>query len=63
MMSGSILDKKEVAALLGVSPRTIDKWVAQRKIPYLQITQRTIRFEEQAVRESLNRHCLVKEVQ
>lgn len=32
-----ILDKKETAKLLGITTRTIDRMVADRKIPFLRI--------------------------
>ena len=32
-----LLDTAEVAALLGVSRRTVEKWVGQKRIPYVKL--------------------------
>ena len=39
-----LLNRKEVATLLGVSIRTIDRLVTSRKLSYIKICPRTIRF-------------------
>jgi predicted DNA-binding transcriptional regulator AlpA len=49
-----LLKKKPLAALLGVSSRTIDKWVAQRIIPYLATSPRMHLFDVDAVRAALH---------
>jgi len=48
-----LLKKKPLAALLGVSSRTIDNWVAQRIIPYLATSPRMHLFDVDAVRAAL----------
>jgi excisionase family DNA binding protein len=32
-----LLDSSEVAAMLGVSRRTLEKWVQQKKIPHVKL--------------------------
>jgi hypothetical protein len=49
-----LLKKKPLAALLGVSGRTIDTWVAQRIIPYLATSPRMHLFDVEAVRSALH---------
>lgn len=49
------LKKKPLAALLGVSSRTIDNWVAQRMIPYLATSPRMHLFDVEAVKEALQK--------
>jgi excisionase family DNA binding protein len=50
----ALLTSLEVAEMLGVNPKTIDKMARQRRIPYVAITQgrRTIRrFDPQSIAE------------
>jgi predicted DNA-binding transcriptional regulator AlpA len=56
-----LLKKKPLAALLGVSSRTIDKWVAQRMIPYLATSPRMHLFDVEAVRAALQKRFGVEE--
>jgi len=56
-----LLTKQELATALGVSPRTIDNWMAQRRIPFIRITSRLIRFDLNRVKEALARYE-IKEV-
>jgi phage terminase Nu1 subunit (DNA packaging protein) len=44
-----LLKKKEIAAILGVSPRTIDNWVMRRTIPYIAASPRLHLFDAEAV--------------
>lgn len=48
-----LLKKKPLALLLGVSSRTIDKWVAQRAIPYIAASPRMHLFELESVKQAL----------
>jgi phage terminase Nu1 subunit (DNA packaging protein) len=48
-----LIKKKQLAALLGVSPRTVDNWVQQRLIPHLAINDRLHLFDPAAVRAAL----------
>ena len=50
---GRLFKKKELAALLCVSPRTIDNWVQRRVIPYLSINDRLHLFDPVAVKAAL----------
>lgn len=43
-VAGDILDDAALAALLGVTPRTIRLWRDRRKLPFLRITPRVVRF-------------------
>lgn len=56
-----LLKKKEIAALLGVSPRTIDNWVAARTIPYIAPSPRLHLFDPEAVQRALVSKFGVKE--
>jgi hypothetical protein len=49
----TLLKKKPLALLLGVSSRTIDAWVAQRLIPYLAPSSRLHLFDPVAVMSAL----------
>ena len=48
-----LLKKKEIAALLGVSPRTIDNWVSDRVIPFIAPSPRLHLFDAEAVRQAI----------
>jgi predicted DNA-binding transcriptional regulator AlpA len=46
-----LVRKRELAKALGVSPRTIDDWVARRIIPYLAMSSRLHLFDPVQVRQ------------
>jgi excisionase family DNA binding protein len=49
-----LITRLDVANLASVSPRTIDRWVKGRKIPYIKVG-RTLRFRWAAVEAALVR--------
>lgn len=49
-----LLSKKEVAARLRISPRTLDLWMRKKRIPFLKIGK-TVRFRFPDVLEKLSR--------
>ena len=56
-----LLKKKEIAALLGVSPRTIDNWVGSRTIPFIAPSPRLHLFDAEAVVKVVKRKFEVLE--
>jgi excisionase family DNA binding protein len=48
-----LLSKREVAARLRISPRTLDLWMRKKRLPFLKIGK-TVRFRMSAVMEKLN---------
>ena len=56
-----LLTKRELAALLSVSERTIENWLAEKRIPRLRLSARLTRFSLPKVEAALNRYE-VKEV-
>jgi excisionase family DNA binding protein len=50
----ALITRHDVARLASVSPRTIDRWVDERRIPAIKIG-RTIRFRWPAVETALMR--------
>jgi len=56
-----LLSKRELAAVLNVSERTLDNWLAQKKIPRLRLSARLTRFSLPRVEAALARYE-VKEV-
>jgi excisionase family DNA binding protein len=50
-----LLTKGKLAQALSVSPRTIEKWVAARRVPVMRFGRRCVRFDLAEVREALNR--------
>ena len=51
-----LLSKKELAATLGVSPRLIDQYQAAKRIPYLKLSERFVRFSLPKVLAALDRY-------
>ena len=39
-----LLDKREAAAYLGLSPRAVDYYIQKRLLPYYKIGGKTVRF-------------------
>jgi len=60
-LPAGLLSKKEVAAVLNVSPRTVDNWMVQRLIPFIRLSARLIRFDLERVKAALARYE-IKEV-
>ena len=50
--------KLDIAKRYGVSPRTVDRWIAERKIPFLKFGHRTLRFRWSDVEKSLDRFVI-----
>jgi hypothetical protein len=55
------LSKQELALTVGVCPRTIDNLMAQRKIPFIRLSARLIKFNLERVKDALARYE-IKEV-
>ena len=51
-----LLSKRELAAVLGVSTRTIENWLAQKRIPQLRLSARLTRFSLPRVEAALSRY-------
>jgi len=52
------LDKQAAAALLGISPRSLDIWMSRGLVPYLKIG-RTVRFVPADLHEHLTTRCRI----
>jgi len=53
---------KDAAALLGISPRTLERYVAEAQIPYIRLPRRgersPIRFSRSQLRKWLDQHTV-----
>jgi excisionase family DNA binding protein len=56
-----LLTKRELATVLNVSERTIENWLAQKRIPRLRLSNRLTRFNLPKVEAALARYE-VKEI-
>lgn len=56
-----LVKKRELAARLGVSPRTVDSWLQRRLIPVVKLSPRLSLFELDAVKAALDRRFGVRE--
>jgi excisionase family DNA binding protein len=52
------MTKAELAEYLGVSPRTVDNYVSGRKIPFIKLGSRLIRFRLADVDRALKRYTV-----
>jgi excisionase family DNA binding protein len=53
--------RADIARRYGVSLRTLDRWVAERRIPHIRLGKRCVRFRWEAVEKAIDR-LVVKEV-
>ena len=51
--ASQLVRKRQLATLLSVSPRTIDKWVSKRMIPFIEPNPRLHLFDAGAVKSAL----------
>ena len=49
----TLIDTKGVARLAAVTPRTVQTWVSERKIPVIRISLGCVRFSKRAVMAAL----------
>jgi excisionase family DNA binding protein len=60
-LAARLLSKRQLAAILNVGQRTIDNWLAQKRIPCLRLSNRLTRFNLARVEAALARYE-IKEV-
>ena len=53
-----LLDKRGVAVLLSLSPRTISAMLARGELPHVRFSKRCIRFPRQAVLEAMAKRTI-----
>ena len=53
--SPALVTKDVVAKAASVSPRTIENWMGQRRIPYVRLSPRCVRFRINAVLAALRK--------
>jgi excisionase family DNA binding protein len=53
--ASGLLKKREIAAALGISPRTIDDWITAGKIPYIKASGRLNLFRLADVMRALEK--------
>lgn len=62
MSDDLLLNSKDAAALLGISPRTLERYVAEAQIPYIRLPQRgeraPIRFSRLQLKKWLDQHTI-----
>ena len=55
-----LLSKRELAVSLGVSTRTIENWISEKRIPLLRLSTRLTRFSLPKVEAALARYEIVE---
>ncbi len=58
-----LLSRREVAELFGVSPSTIDRWRADRILPFIKVgtghgKNKTIRYPMEKIQEFINENTI-----
>jgi excisionase family DNA binding protein len=56
LLSQLLLSKEELAAIKNVSKRTIDNWIAEKRIPRVRLSNRLTRFSLPKVNAALARY-------
>lgn len=49
----TLLTKKQVAKLFGVTVKAIDKWMKEKRIPYYSLSRKCVRFRESELDDHL----------
>ncbi len=57
----ALLKRRQLARAINVSTRTIDNWQRQKRIPYLRITNRCVRFHLPSVVAALRKQFEILE--
>jgi excisionase family DNA binding protein len=52
------LNKRQLAMALNVSSRTLDTWIARKRIPYRKLGPRMVRFDLDEVERALSRYTV-----
>jgi hypothetical protein len=55
-----LIRKKELAKELSVSPRTIDNWVHQKRIPVHRLSPRLLRYDLRKVQKALDKYEVIE---
>ena len=53
-----LMKKKDVADAFGVTIKAVDKWVCAKKIPYIKISGKCVRFRPVAIQGYLDRRTI-----
>jgi hypothetical protein len=58
--SRAMVRKKELATALNVSPRTVDNWVRQKRIPVHRFSPRLLRYDLRKVQTALDKYEVIE---
>jgi excisionase family DNA binding protein len=50
-----LVTKGDIAGLCRVSPRTVEAWVKEKRIPFIRLGHRSLRFDPHAVMAAVRR--------
>lgn len=53
-----LMKKKDVAEAFGVTIKAVDKWVCQRKIPFIKISGKCVRFRPAVIQHYLEKRTV-----
>lgn len=49
MINKRLLTPKEVSEYLGIKEKTLYKWVYEKKIPYVKLSHKVLRFDKEKI--------------
>ena len=61
-LNTTLLTYNQAAALLNISPGTLRRWVMQKKIPYIKLLNRSVRFEAKELERWVKQQTRTQEV-
>jgi excisionase family DNA binding protein len=57
-----LVDTETLAQILGLNRRTIEGWIRKRKLPFIRVSKRCVRFRLRDVFKALEDRYTIKEV-
>jgi excisionase family DNA binding protein len=57
-----LVDTETLARILGLNRRTIEGWIRKRKLPFIRVGKRCVRFKLRDVFRTLEERYTIKEV-
>jgi excisionase family DNA binding protein len=58
----TLMDKKKVAEVFGVTVKAIDKWISEKRIPYVKLSGKCVRFIPSDIKAHLEKHRIKSEI-
>jgi len=63
MKLNAFINSRELAELLSVDVWTIRRWTAMRKLPFIRLSARCVRYDPDQIRKWLNTYQIESKIQ